>query len=105
MSRCFEFPISTWRVAGRTVPVAGGAYFRLLPYFVTRRGIAAINRSGRPAVFYLHPWELDPDHPRIPLPRRIALTHYANLRATEGRLRRLLDEFRFAPMREVIDVG
>lgn len=101
----FEFPISTWRVAHRRVPVAGGAYFRLLPYFVTRHGITAINATGQPAVFYLHPWEIDPDHPRISLPRRVALTHYTNLRAMEGRLRRLLDDFRFAPMREVIDVG
>lgn len=100
-----EFPISTWRVAGRNVPVAGGAYFRLLPYSITRRGIAAINRAGNPAVFYIHPWELDPDHPRIRLPRRIAATHYANLRATERRLRRLLRQFSFAPMREVLDVG
>jgi polysaccharide deacetylase family protein (PEP-CTERM system associated) len=100
-----EFPISTWRVAGRSVPVAGGAYFRLLPYAVTRRGIATINRSGNPAVFYLHPWELDPAHPRIRLPRRIALTHYANLGATERRLTRLLGEFSFAPVREVLDVA
>jgi hypothetical protein len=56
-------------------------------------------------VFYLHPWEIDPDHPRIPLPRRISLTHYFNLRATESRLRRLLREFRFAPIREVFHVG
>ena len=100
-----EFPISIWPVAGRKVPVAGGAYFRILPYAMTRRGIAAINRSGKPAVFYIHPWELDPDHPRIPLPRRIAVTHYANLRSTARRLRRLLADFSFAPMREVIDVG
>lgn len=101
----FEFPISTWTVGGRTIPVAGGAYFRLLPYSLTRRGIAAINRAGRPAVFYLHPWEIDPDHPRIPLPRRISMTHYANLGRTEPRLRRLLADFQFAPMAEVIDVG
>ena len=100
-----EFPISTWRVAGRSVPVAGGAYFRLLPYAITRRGIAAINRSGKPAIFYLHPWELDPAHPRIRLPRRIAVTHYANLGATERRLTRLLREFSFAPAREVLDVA
>jgi len=99
-----EFPISTWRVLGRNVPIAGGAYFRILPYVVTRMGFRSINRQGHPAVFYLHPWELDPDHPRIPLPRRIALTHYANLRATERRLRRLLRDFRFAPMKEVLGV-
>jgi polysaccharide deacetylase family protein (PEP-CTERM system associated) len=100
-----EFPISTWRLRGRNLPIAGGAYFRLLPYRMTRHGIAAVNRSGDPVVFYLHPWELDPDHPRIPLPRRIAVTHYANLRVTERRLRRLLDDFRFAPVKDVLDVG
>ncbi len=56
-------------------------------------------------VFYLHPWELDPDHPRIDVPRRIALTHYHNLGATEARLRRLLRDFRFAPVKEVLELG
>lgn len=100
-----EFPITTWRVLGRNVPVAGGAYFRIFPYAVTRTAFRSINRGGHPAVFYIHPWELDPEHPRIPLPRRIALTHYVNLKATERRLRRLLDDFAFAPMREVLGVG
>ncbi len=100
-----EFPISTWKVLGRNVPIAGGAYFRIYPYPVTWMGFRSIGRSGQPAVFYLHPWELDPNHPRIELPRRIALTHYAQLNATERRLRRLLRDFRFAPMREVLNVG
>jgi polysaccharide deacetylase family protein (PEP-CTERM system associated) len=100
-----EFPISTWQVMGKNVPIAGGAYFRIYPYAFTRQGLRAINRQGRPFVFYLHPWELDPDHPRIRLPRRIAgLTHYFNLGATERRLRRLLRDFKFAPMQEVLDV-
>lgn len=99
-----EFPISTWRVLGRNVPIAGGAYFRIYPYAVTRLGFRSLNRAGHAAVFYIHPWELDPKHPRIPVPRRIALTHYANLGATEGRLRRLLRDFTFAPMREVLGV-
>src|SRR2546423_5707110 len=101
-----EFPISTWQVMGKNVPIAGGAYFRIYPYAFTKQGLGAINRQGRPFVFYLHPWELDPDHPRIRLPRRIAgLTHYFNLGATERRLRRLLRDFRFAPMQEVLDVA
>jgi polysaccharide deacetylase family protein (PEP-CTERM system associated) len=99
-----EFPISTWRLWGRNLPVAGGAYFRIYPYALTRHAFRSINRQGRPAVFYLHPWEIDPDHPRIPLPRRIAATHYFNLKATEGRLRRLLRDFTFAPMKEVLGV-
>lgn len=100
-----EFPVSTCRLLGRNIPVAGGAYFRIYPYLLTRWAFRSINRQGQPAVFYLHPWEIDPDHPRIPLPRRIALTHYFNLGATERRLRRLLADFRFAPMREVLGVN
>ena len=100
-----EFPISTWRVMGTNVPIAGGAYFRIYPYVFTRFALRSINRGGHPAVFYLHPWEVDPDHPRIPVPRRIAATHYFNLSATEGRLRRLLRDFRFAPMSEVLGVA
>lgn len=97
-----EFPITTWRVFGKNLPMAGGAYFRIYPYALSRHGIAEVNRAGQPATFYLHPWELDPDHPRIDLPRRIALTHYANLPAFAPRLRKLLRRFRFAPMREVL---
>jgi polysaccharide deacetylase family protein (PEP-CTERM system associated) len=100
-----EFPISTCQVFGRNVPMAGGAYFRIYPYALTRRAFKSLNKAGHPAVFYLHPWELDPDHPRIPLPRRISLTHYINLNKTEKRLRRLLKDFSFAPMKEVLGVS
>lgn len=99
-----EFPLSTLRILGRNIPVAGGAYFRIYPYAITRWGFRSINRQAQPVVFYLHPWEIDPEHPRIRLPRRIALTHYFNLQATEGRLRRLLADFQFAPMSEVLGV-
>jgi len=100
-----EFPVSTWQVMGRKVPIAGGAYFRIYPYAITKRGLSAVNKEGYPFAFYMHPWEIDPDHPRIRLPRRIAgLTHYFNLRATERRLRQLLRDFKFAPMKEVLNV-
>jgi polysaccharide deacetylase family protein (PEP-CTERM system associated) len=100
-----EFPITTWKVLGRNIPVAGGAYFRIYPYALTRLAFRSLNRQGHAGVFYIHPWELDPDHPRIPVPRRIGLTHYANLGATERRLRRLLTDFRFVPMREILGVN
>lgn len=103
--RLTEFPITTWRLLGRNVPVAGGAYFRIFPYPLTRFALRSINRSGQPALFYIHPWELDPEHPRIALPRRITLTHYFNLKATERRMRRLLRDFRFAPMKEVLGIA
>jgi len=103
--RIVEFPVSTARIFGKNIPVAGGAYFRIYPYALTRAAIRAINREGHPAVFYLHPWELDPGHPRIPLPRRVALTHYFRLDVTERRLRRLLRDFTFGPMKEALGVG
>jgi len=99
-----EFPLTTLRVLGLNLPVAGGAYFRIYPYWFTRLALRSVAAPGRPLVFYLHPWEIDPDHPRLPLPRRIAATHYFNLKATEGRLRRLLRDFSFAPMSEVLGV-
>jgi polysaccharide deacetylase family protein (PEP-CTERM system associated) len=100
-----EFPISTLKLPGFTLPIAGGAYFRIYPYSITKQALKAVNRSGQPVTFYLHPWELDPDHPRISVPRRIALTHYFNLGATERRFRKLLRDFRFAPMKEVLAIN
>lgn len=104
-SDVMEFPISTLRMFGRNLPIAGGAYFRIYPYQFSKRGLQSINRQGKPFVFYLHPWEIDPEHPRIPLPKRVALTHYFNLSATERRLKRLLNDFAFAPMKEVLYVS
>lgn len=94
-----EIPPSTVRLLGRNWPVAGGGYFRLLPYWVTRSAIARLNgREGAPAMVYLHPWELDPEQPRLPAGIRTRIRQYTNLHVTELRLRRLLKEFRFAPI-------
>jgi len=98
-----ELPPSTWSFAGRNIPIAGGAYFRIFPYTLTRFGLLQANAAGHPAVFYIHPWELDPEHPRAMVPRRVATTHYWNLRATEPRLRRLLADMPFATAAEVIE--
>jgi len=98
----WEFPVSTVRLAGYNCPVAGGAYFRLLPLWVTRRAIDRINAEGRPAVVYLHPWELDPAEPDVPQAALHArLRHRLNLGKTEERLRRLLAAREFGPLREV----
>ncbi len=98
-----EVPGSTARLAGMNVPIGGGGYFRLLPYAWTRWGIHQVNaREGRPAVFYLHPWEIDPDQPRLPASWLSRFRHYRNLDRTEARLRRLLADFRFAPLRHVL---
>ena len=98
-----EFPISVRRILGRTIPVSGGAYFRLYPYWVTRMNVAAAERQGRPVVFYLHPWELDPDHPRIDFRWRARMTHYVNLRSTRPKLERLLADYAFTTLTEVLE--
>ncbi|HYR95866.1 MAG TPA: XrtA system polysaccharide deacetylase [Candidatus Binatus sp.] len=98
----WEFPVSTVRLGGRNWPVAGGGYFRLLPLWVTRQAIARINAEGQPAIVYLHPWELDPEEPRLPEASTLSsLRHRVNLGRTEGRLRRLLGKGQFGPLRDV----
>lgn len=96
-----EVPASTVRFAGRNWPVAGGGYFRLLPYWVTRRAIQHLNRrEAAPAIVYLHPWELDVEQPRLSATALTRFRQYTNLAGTEARLRRLLREFAFAPLRD-----
>jgi polysaccharide deacetylase family protein (PEP-CTERM system associated) len=98
-----EIPGSTVRLAGRNFPVAGGGYFRLLPYWWTRWGIDRINRvDGRPAVFYLHPWEIDPGQPRLPAGRVTSFRHYHNIDRTENRLKQLMIDFRFGPVNRMV---
>lgn len=97
-----EFPMSTAQMFGLKVPVSGGGYFRLLPYWLTARGLASLNRAGRPFIFYLHPWEVDPEQPRIKASWKSRLRHYTNLHRCETRLRRLVSEFQFGPVRDVL---
>jgi polysaccharide deacetylase family protein (PEP-CTERM system associated) len=98
-----EFPLSTVAWLGWRFPMAGGGYFRLFPYRVTRWALRHLNeRERQPAIVYLHPWETDPGQPRLPVGRVAQFRHGVNSRATEGRLRRLMREFRFAPAREVL---
>ncbi|MFZ1906537.1 MAG: XrtA system polysaccharide deacetylase [Steroidobacteraceae bacterium] len=98
-----EFPMSAARFLGVQVPVSGGGYFRLLPFWVTRAGLKQINeRRGLPFTFYLHPWELDPGQPRFKVSALSRFRHYTNLARCEERLRRLLGEFEFTSMREAL---
>lgn len=100
-----EVPGSTVQLPFANLPIAGGGYFRLLPYWWTHWGIARLNaREGKPALFYIHPWELDPDQPRLPTSWMGSVRHYRNLDKTEGRLRRLLGEFQFGTVSELLAV-
>jgi polysaccharide deacetylase family protein (PEP-CTERM system associated) len=98
-----EAPASTVRWGAMNLPIAGGGYFRLLPYAWTRWGIDRLNeRERQPAIFYLHPWEIDPDQPRLRASRLSRFRHYRNLHRTEARLRRMLGEFEFGPVRSIL---
>jgi polysaccharide deacetylase family protein (PEP-CTERM system associated) len=104
--RLFEIPLSTVRIPARlplglNIPVSGGAYFRLYPYGLTRALVRRLERAGDRLIFYAHPWEYDPAHPRIRLPHPVSqFTHYVNLDAMTARTRRLLADFRFVAIRE-----
>ena len=98
-----EFPLATTRLFGRNVPLAGGGWLRVFPYRYTRWAMRRVNREGHPAVAFVHPWELDPEQPRMRTAgRRGFSTHYVGLRGTYGKLRRLFRDFRFAPLRDVL---
>ena len=98
-----EIPVTTAQVAGRRMAAGGGGFFRLLPYAISRWAIRQVNeRDGRPAVFYFHPWEIDPDQPRPPVaPLKSKLRHYTNLDVMAAKLSRLVRDFRWGRMAEV----
>jgi len=98
-SALIELPVTTARIGGRRLAAGGGGFFRVLPYHFSRWAIGQVNAQGRAAVFYFHPWEIDPGQPRVAwAPLRSRLRHYARLGAMKGRLTRLLREFRWGRM-------
>ncbi len=98
-----EMPMTVRKVAGVSVPVSGGGYFRLYPQQFTSKLLKRVNRSGEPFVFYIHPWELDAGQPRLKAGTAISRwRHYLNLESTESKLRHILQEFEFGPLSKVI---
>lgn len=100
-----ELPPATLELARLRLPAAGGAYLRQLPYWLVRNAFRHADEEGESAVFYVHPWELDPDQPRLPVPLLAKMRHYGGLRRTEPRLERLLTEFHFAAVRDRFDLN
>jgi hypothetical protein len=95
--------MSTASFMGKRIPVSGGGYFRLLPYWFIRAGLKQINeKQNAPFTFYLHPWEIDPEQPRVKASLKSRVRHYTNLDKCHGRLERLLEEFRLGAMRAVL---
>ena len=97
-----EFPVTTLRCLGRNHPVGGGGYFRLLPVGLTERALERVERSGSPVLLYFHPWEFDPEQPRVPAPALKRFRHYLNLDRTLPRLERVLGRFRFGTVEQVL---
>lgn len=97
-----EYPISTAKVLGYNVPVAGGGYFRLFPYWLTKKLLNIINdQEKQPFMFYLHPWEIDPGQPRVNNSKMLSkFRHYNNLNKTKERLEKLLNDFKFGSITE-----
>jgi polysaccharide deacetylase family protein (PEP-CTERM system associated) len=100
-----EFPISTVRILGQNIPISGGGYFRLFPYPVVKSALTRINeKEQKPFIFYMHPWEIDSDQPRIQgLKLKSRLRHYINLDKTENKFKRLLGDFQFSTVRDLIE--
>jgi polysaccharide deacetylase family protein (PEP-CTERM system associated) len=102
-SGLLEVPVTTVQWGGRNWPCGGGGFFRLLPYPLFRRGFRRVNRNDRRAgVFYFHPWEIDPQQPRVPgVTLKNRVRHYLNLKRMAPRVERLLRDFRFDRMDRV----
>ena len=99
-----ELPASTVRIGSTNYPIAGGGYFRLFPYAATKWGIARVNtRDGEPVVLYIHPWEVDPDQPRLEASRTTRLRHHVGMSTTMDKLRLVTTDFSFGPISDVLD--
>jgi hypothetical protein len=97
-----EVPLSCAEVWGPRIPCSGGAYFRIFPYFVSKCLLRRCNHQGRPAIFYIHPWEIDPGQPRVRLPLLKRFRHYYKLQDTLRRFERLLGDFQFTSVRKLV---
>jgi polysaccharide deacetylase family protein (PEP-CTERM system associated) len=97
-----ELPVTTARFAGRTLAAGGGGFFRMLPYAFSRWAIRQVNAQSRPAILYFHPWEIDPDQPRVAnAPLRSKLRHYTNLSVMAEKLKRLIKDFEWTTVSQV----
>lgn len=98
-----EFPPTVLKILNYSLPVSGGGYFRLFPYALTRFAFDRINASGRNCMFYLHPWEIDTEQPRLKVGLKSKFRHYNNLDRCEQRLKKLLEDFEFTTVRAVLE--
>jgi polysaccharide deacetylase family protein (PEP-CTERM system associated) len=101
-----ELPMSTWRVGNVNLPFGGGGYLRMFPLRYTRHAFNRVNQvEQQPAIVYFHPWEIDPEQPRLRIPLRSRLRHYTNLSGMENRISMLLQDYEFVPLCELLKHG
>ena len=99
-----ELPASTVRIGNSNYPIAGGGYFRLFPYAATKWGISRVNlRDGEPVSLYIHPWEVDPEQPKLEASRTTQLRHHVGMNTTLDKLRQVTTDFAFGPITDVLD--
>ncbi len=98
-----ELPLATLRLFGRNIPAAGGGYFRIMPYCCTKWAMNTLNKEGKPVVVYIHPWELDIAQPNVKIPFRDKFNHYINLKTTEAKFKKVLREFKFDSIRNILE--
>jgi polysaccharide deacetylase family protein (PEP-CTERM system associated) len=98
-----EFPITVTKVLGKPLCFFGGGYLRLFPYFLIKYMTGRIQREGRPVVFYIHPREIDPGHPRLPMSFTRRFKSYVNLHSTEPKLRRMASELDLTTLRDFLE--
>lgn len=97
-----EIPLSCAVLFNKNIPCSGGAYLRFLPYFLFKQLVNSVIKSGRAYIFYIHPWEIDPEMPRVKLPVLKAIRHYTNLASTFGKIERLLQDFEFTSLQDIL---
>ncbi len=97
-----EFPGMVYRFGKTNIPVGGGGYLRLLPWTATKRLLKGVRAQGRPLNVYIHPWEFDPQQPRVPASLKSKFRHYQNLKTTAGKIRNMLRQFKLGRMSDVL---
>lgn len=106
LSKCglWELPVTTWRLFGRNFPIGGGAYLRILPLRYVMSGMQQVSASGETMMIYLHPWEIDPEQPKLDVGMKSRLRQYTGLGGMESRLEQLLENYAFGSIEDAYDV-
>jgi polysaccharide deacetylase family protein (PEP-CTERM system associated) len=101
-SEIVEFPLSTVGIGNKRLPISGGGYFRIFPFWLTQKGLQRVNKNRNPFIFYMHPWEIDVNQPRIKSSLLSEFRHYHNIDKFEDRLKRLIAHFKFDTVEKVL---